>query len=118
MIDLDEEHLITLRKAAESYPLGRQGKPAHVSTIRSHIMRGCRVRKGPTIHLEGIQWAGRLMTSTEAVRRFVERITAARLGQPDRPPPQMTERRRRELAHVDALLRAKGLAAPSREETP
>src|SRR5437868_2812792 len=63
MIDLQSEQLLTLTQAARMRPLGRQGRPTHLSTVYRWISRGVRGHR-----LEAIRLGGSLYTSREAVQ--------------------------------------------------
>ena len=72
MIDLSTEELMTLAQAARLRPLGRNGRPQHISTVYRHAHRGIR-----GVRLEVVRLGGSLYTSRQAVQRFAERLTAA-----------------------------------------
>lgn len=72
MIDVDREKLITMAEGARQVP----GRP-NLTTLWRWRNRGvCGVK------LEVCCVGGRTYTSTEALSRFLERVTAAKNGQP------------------------------------
>jgi hypothetical protein len=71
VIDLSTETLISLTQAARLRPPGRNGRPAHVSTIYRWITSGM-----SGIRLEAIRIGGSLYTSVEALQRFADRLTS------------------------------------------
>lgn len=72
MIDVENEHLLTMTEAARS--ISRGG--VHVSTLHRWHLRGCR-----GVRLETVLIGGRRYTSKEALQRFFARVTAAADGQ-------------------------------------
>ena len=71
MIDIENETLISLAEAAAIVPCGRKGRTPDVKTVYSWTTNGCR-----GVVLESVQIGGRRGTSKEAVRRFIEAMTA------------------------------------------
>jgi hypothetical protein len=61
-----------LRKAAKFFPLGRNDRPTHVSTLLRWILHGTK----DGVRLEAIRVGGRWVTSREACERFSARLTA------------------------------------------
>jgi len=72
MIDIENEELISLAEAAGMVPSGRKGRSPDVKTVYLWTTAGCR-----GVVLETVQIAGRRGTSKEAVRRFLQELTAA-----------------------------------------
>lgn len=66
-IDIETERTISLTEAAKSLP----GRP-HVSTLWRWVREG---RRG--VRLETVAVGGRRFTSREALRRFVDRVSAS-----------------------------------------
>jgi hypothetical protein len=90
VIELQDEHLMTLAEAANLRPSGRNGRPTHVSTVYRWIAGGVR-----GVRLESIRLGGTLYTSREAVQRFAERLTHGPTNAADAiQPPSMVARRR------------------------
>jgi hypothetical protein len=81
MIDVDNESVITFPEAARALP----NRP-NLSTLWRWRMQGVR-----GIKLEIICIGGRTYTSREALARFLERVTAAKSGE---PVPTRTNRHR------------------------
>ena len=71
-IDLHNEHLLTLSEAAEQLPRLRRGRKIHISTLYRWISTGV---KG--IQLEAGKLGRTLVTSTEALQRFFDRLSEA-----------------------------------------
>lgn len=106
MIDISREQLIPLAEAARKLPSSRRGKKVHVATIfrwHKHGSRGVR--------LECVRVGSSLMTSVEALQRFVERLSAAQEAGSTTPPPIPTLDER----EVVVRLKAKGLIPGSDE---
>jgi len=85
-IDIETETVIALADVPVRLPQRRGGKKPHISCIYRWAKKGC---KG--IRLETIQIGGTSCTSTEALQRFFEKLTAARSGE---PVPVRTSRQR------------------------
>jgi hypothetical protein len=114
MIDLKTERGIGLQEAVKLYPPFREGTPTHISTPLRHITKGIELPSGEVVRLEGARLGGRWITTVEAVQRFVERLTAATLGEymPAEPSTvRPSARRQRELDRVDRELDKAGITA-------
>lgn len=77
MIDVASEELIDLRAACRE-PVFRNRltrKPAHIATLYRHSTRGARAANGDRIKLETVRTPAGLVTSREAIQRFVEQLT-------------------------------------------
>jgi hypothetical protein len=68
MIDTSTETLLTLSRAAEHYP-AVNGKRPHASTVFRHAAHGI-----SGVRLETVQVGGRVVTSAEAVQRFLSHV--------------------------------------------
>ena len=66
VIDPATETLVTLTRAADHYP-AVNGRQPHASTVFRHALRGV-----DGVRLETIRVGGRLVTSIEAVARFID----------------------------------------------
>lgn len=73
MIDPATETLVTLSRAADHYP-AVNGRHPHPSTVFRHALQGV-----DGIQLDTIRVGGRLVTSVEAVGRFIRAVSAAAL---------------------------------------
>ncbi len=73
MIDPATETLVTLSRAADHYP-PVNGQHPHPSTVFRHAIQGV-----DGIRLDTIRVGGRLVTSVEAVGRFIRAVSAAAL---------------------------------------
>ncbi len=91
--------------------LGTDDNPIHFTTVYRLMSRGLKIPGGGRACLEHLRVGGRLITSVEAVERFVARINGL---SPDAPEvvsasPARGKRREAELAAVDSRLRAAGI---------
>lgn len=101
MIDLLNEQVLTIPEAAKRLP-GRRGKPIHVSTVYRWIQTGVE-----GIRLEAARMGGTMVTSVEALQRFLVGLSSGsptRLNQ--RPGPR---KRRRGSPQSRQTLRELGL---------
>lgn len=71
MIDLATETVFRLAEAPRYLPRGKSGKSVHISTVFRWAQRGVR-----GVKLETIRIGGALHTSTRALQRFAEDLTA------------------------------------------
>lgn len=94
--DLLNETLVSLATAARKVP-GRGGRPLHPSTIFRWICEGVRTPDGVRLKLEACRIGFSWKTSEQALRRFVDALTAAHSGdaEPPRPMPRSPSARRR-----------------------
>lgn len=99
-IDLLKESVVTLADAAKHLPRRRSGKRPHVSCLYRWVQTGIR-----GIRLETIRVGGTLCTSTEAVQRFCDRLTAGTTTPPARPSPN----RRHQIAKAEKELADAGI---------
>jgi hypothetical protein len=97
MIDIKREQLLTLAEASRKLPSSRRGKKVHVATIfrwHKHGSRG--------VKLECVRVGSSLMTTVEALQRFIERLSAVQEAGSTLPPPIPT------LDERDVIARLKG----------
>jgi len=97
MIDVDSENLVSFVEAARSLP----GRP-NITTLWRWRNRGVR-----GVKLEVACVGGRTYTSREAWARFLERVTAAKNGQPI--PSRSNRQREREQQAATRKLQAAGI---------
>ena len=71
MIDPATETLVTLSRAANHYP-SVNGRQPHPSTVFRHALVGV-----DGVQLETVRVGGRLVTSVEAVKRFIRSVSDA-----------------------------------------
>ena len=71
MINPANETLLTLSRAADLYP-AVNGRRPHASTVFRHAAHGI-----AGVHLETTHVGGRLVTSAEAVQRFLSRLAGS-----------------------------------------
>ena len=98
MIDMSQEKLITLADAAEMFP-----DPPSSATLWRWVNRG--VRGG--IKLEVLRAGAKVYTSEAAIRRFLERQTAAADG--DTPDTRSPAKRKREISNAEQELADAGI---------
>jgi hypothetical protein len=99
-IDIDE----ALRR------LGTEENPIHFTTFYRLTKRGLKAPDGARKTLEHLRVGGRLITSVEAIERFVAATNGIDLGgESAAASPVRTKRRQRELDRVDAELAAAGI---------
>jgi hypothetical protein len=88
-IDLSSESLMTLNRATRHRLFKRDGKNLNFSTVWRWGLCGCR-----GVKLETVRVGRTLMTSDEAIRRFIERMSTGAVGN-DSPTPSMVARAHR-----------------------
>jgi hypothetical protein len=103
-----DEHRIGIEEACRL--LGTAEKPAHPSTVLRAMNAG---RKGPggLAYLEHLHVGGKIVTSREAVERYLARlngISPSDRGDPPEIPPR-GKRHEDHLARVDAELTKLGI---------
>lgn len=97
MIDIQSESLLTFSAAAKSLP----GRP-HLSTLHRWRMHGVR-----GVKLETVLVGGRRYTSSEALQRFCQRITAADRSEP--APVRTRRQREADIRRAEAELAKAGI---------
>lgn len=100
MMTLGNEPLMTVREAIAKV----QGKPVDDSTAWRWYTQGSKAKSGRVVKLEVVRFGGRYLTSTEAVERFVERLTEV-TESPKETPLQRQRRIARDQAELQAELR-------------
>lgn len=77
VIDVLGEDLLDLKEATKAQPFRnpRTRKPAHVASIYRYVEKGARASNGQRIRLETIRTPRGLMTSRQAIVRFIEALT-------------------------------------------
>jgi hypothetical protein len=91
--------------------LGTDETPIHFTTVYRLMNRGLKSPTGQRITLEHLRLAGRLITSVEAISRFVAATNGIPLDAPEvlETPSVRTKERAAELARVDRELAAAGI---------
>jgi hypothetical protein len=97
-IDIAAEGLLSLSQAARRCP----GRP-HISTLWRWVLDGCR-----GVRLETVMVGGRRFTSTEALQRFADSLTAAACGEQG-PPIRTPRARRTAIAQAERDLARDGI---------
>lgn len=100
MIDLATENVMPLAQAAKLIPSTRTpGKRLNACTIWRWATRGCKGTK-----LETLKTPGGLVTSQEAVQRFLEKLTAGEASE-----SRTTKQRQRDIDRAERELSAVGI---------
>jgi hypothetical protein len=86
--------------------LGTDDTPIHFTTVYRFMSYGRRTPSGQRVTLEYIRVGGKLMTSVEAIERFVAAINGIDLAAAVEASPARTKRRARELVNCDRYLDA------------
>jgi hypothetical protein len=91
--------------------LGTDDNPIHFTTVYRLMSRGLKTPGGERVTLEHLRIGGRLITSVEAISRFVASINGINPDAPEavESTPARTKRREAELAAVDRRLDAAGI---------
>jgi Protein of unknown function (DUF1580) len=100
VIDLESETAFRLAELPGHIPAGRNGRPIHVATVYRWATIGCR-----GVRLETITIGGCKYTSSEALRRFSDRLSGVPVTIPAPTPAVPTAAARR----ADAALTALGI---------
>lgn len=82
MFDILEEEMLSLAELIELLPRGRRGRPLQLSTVMKWITDGTPSLSGEVVKLEAIRIGKRWISSREALKRFVARLTTPE-GQPE-----------------------------------
>lgn len=98
-IDLTVEKAIGLSEACTIIPLGRNGRPAHISCLLRWILDGAKAPDGTRVRLGALRLGGRWVTSREALQRFAEALTPRLDGD---PTPATRTPTRRQAASIKA----------------
>jgi hypothetical protein len=99
MIDIALEQVVSLTSATKLLPQRRKGARPNVATLYRWAQQGVR-----SIRLETIMVGGTRCTSTEALQRFFDAITAA--CEPAAPPLPAKPRRKQIEAAEKRLAKA------------
>ena len=105
MIDIANEHLISVREVPRLLPPRPNGKRIHFSAVYRWTLRGVR-----GVRLESIRIGGTTYTSAEALQRFGERQAASRPGPAGCEPATPSVRKRqmeRAAQEAEAILRGR-----------
>lgn len=100
MIDLSTEHLISIRDVPRHLPPRPTGRLVHISAVYRWILRGVR-----GVRLESIKVGGTAYTSQEALQRFGDRLSEARLN-PSLTPTPTTATRRKQIDQATREVQA------------
>ena len=100
MIDIIEEKMIAVRDVPRHLPARPNGKRIHVSAVYRWSFRGLR-----GVVLETLRFGGTLYTSEEALQRFAEALSAARLNAAP-PDPVPTRKRQRQVERAEREVAA------------
>ena len=99
-------HGISLAQAAERLPPSREGRPVHKTCLWRWATEGSKASGGRTVHLEAARVGGRLVTTLQALERYMARLSGDVVV--DAPPPvRGPTRRERESATAQRRLKEK-----------
>jgi hypothetical protein len=107
MSDLLNETLISFAAVGDRIP-GRNGRRLNPTTPWRWATKGARTPTGGVVRLEVVRCGGRTLTSVEAVRRFLDRLTAATVGEETAPAVRTPAERRRASERAEAELKKLG----------
>lgn len=108
MIDIVEEKMIAVRDVPRHLPSRPNGKRIHVSAVYRWSFRGLR-----GVVLDTVRVGGTLYTSAEALQRFAESLSTARLDAAP-PAPVPTRKRQRQVERAEReVAAALGLPMPA-----
>lgn len=96
---------LSLAQTARRIPSFRQGRPTNPATIFRWIRDGVRTPDGRRVRLEACRLGGRLLTSEQALARFIAAQQPDAIDQPVASPA----RRRREHEHAVEELNRTGI---------
>jgi hypothetical protein len=102
-IDTTNETVVSLNEAAKGLPVRRGGKRPNVATLYRWTTIGCR-----GVRLEFVQVGATRCTSTEALQRFFDRLTAASETEPYAPVASR-KANSKAVAAAEAVLNAAGI---------
>ena len=111
MIDLRNEDVISIIQACREPGLRdpHTRKACHVSCAYRYVTRGARAANGTRIKLEVVKTPRGLVTSREAIQRFVERLSDPDTAGGDSVVGPTTAAHRREAKKVDRELDLAGI---------
>jgi hypothetical protein len=89
--------------------LGTDDNPIHFTTVYRLMSRGLKTPSGERTYLEHLRIGGRLITSVEAIARFVARTNGIDDSEAVSAPTACSKQRAVELAAVDRRLDAAGI---------
>jgi hypothetical protein len=90
--------------------LGTTANPVHSSTVLRAMNRGCKTASGERVYLEHLHTGGKIITSREAVERYLAKLNGIDLGAVEAGSTSAPSKQRvKELARVDAKLTAAGI---------
>lgn len=93
MIDVLTEEIIDFAQAAKIPVLRnrKSNKPCHIAQIYRYVQSGARAVNGERIKLEVVKHPSGMMTSVQAIGRFIERLTNPEIP-PNKPTPSQRRR--------------------------
>jgi hypothetical protein len=89
--------------------MGPEGRPVHYTSVYRAMRLGRLAPDGERVRLEHLRCGGRLMTSVEAVERYLARLNGIELDAAEENPARRTKRREAVLRAVDKELDAIGI---------
>jgi hypothetical protein len=106
---LGDETLITIPAAAKLLPPRGAAKGVNPSTPWRWCRKGVRVAGGGRLKLESVQIGAVTYTSRDALRRFLDRLAAARAGDVESAATRSDAARERAAAASGRRLEAAGI---------
>ncbi len=89
------EGFVGMQAAARLFGSFRDGAPTHPSTVTRWALKGVRLADGRTVALEAVRVGGRLVTSRQAIVRFVNSQQPSETNTPTNSAATLTPRARR-----------------------
>jgi hypothetical protein len=110
MIDIENEKLLTPVQAVREQAFRNRstGKPGHLSGFYRYVQRGVKDANGNQVKLETVRLPGGIVTSREAIQRFIERLNNPEAGPSDSlawTPAAITRQQREVEEELDAILK-------------
>lgn len=77
MIDIFTESTLSIQEACSLLPRGRNNSRPHFATVYRWILDGAKAPDGQLVKLEASRLGSKYITSKEAIKRFMDRLTPA-----------------------------------------
>jgi hypothetical protein len=107
--EIAQGHGKTLAQAARLFPSARQGRPVTLSCVIRWVLDGVRAPGGGRVRLEAARLAGRWITTSQAIARFIQAQTPDLDAQADSPTPRTPSVRRKASERAAAELEKVGI---------
>jgi hypothetical protein len=109
MIDLSNEHVLSLCEACRLIPPARGGRHCHISTPLRWITRGVVTTDGRRVRLRASRLGARWLTSREAIADFMAALTPQSEMSDQSQAPRTPGKRLREAERAAERLEALGI---------